>query len=154
MAADSSAGAAGAAAAAAAAVEVSSSNRVIGCARRFNTKLGYGFITVISSGENNGKDIFVHQTSLNVGNASRRRMLYKGECVEFDIAPSGKPEHPFQAINVSGYNGNGLMCDNSAIMFRVPQQQFGNGGGRPGQQRNYQRGPRRQQQQADAQDEQ
>ena len=124
---------------AAAAPEVAS--HVVGCVRRFNKKLGYGFITVLSEGENKGQDIFVHQTSIKLGNSNRYRMLFIGECVEFDIAPSGKPEHPTQAINVGGFNGNPLMCDNGSIIFRMPNQ------GRPQQFRGPRgpRGPRRQQ---------
>lgn len=115
-----------------AAAEVSPSNHVVGCVRRFNKKLAYGFITVLSEGEFKGQDIFVHQTSIKLGNSNRHRMLFIGECVEFDIAPSGKPEHPNQAINVGGFNGHSLMCDNGSIIFRMPnqggfQQQAGKG---------------------------
>ena len=122
-------------------------NHVVGCVRRFNKKLGYGFITVISEGEFKGQDIFVHQTSVKQGTSSRHRMLFIGECVEFDIAPSGKEEHPNQAINVGGFNGHNLMCDNLSIIFRVPNQGGfqGKGGDRRGG------NPRRQQQQQAAQ---
>ena len=127
------------------AAEVSPANHVVGCVRRFNKKLGYGFITVISDGEFKGQDIFVHQTSIKLGNSNRHRMLFIGECVEFDIAPSGKPEHPTQAINVGGFNEHGLMCDNGSIIFRMPQI---GGSGRDASRRDGrpQRGPRRQQQ--------
>ena len=109
-------------------------NHVVGCVRRFNKKLGYGFITVISDGDYKGQDFFVHQSGIKNGNASRFRMLYIGECVEFDIAPSGKPEYPNQAINVSGFGGHGLMCDNSSIILRVPRQGGAPHGPRRGQQ--------------------
>ena len=123
----------------------SNPNHVVGCVRRFNNKLGYGFITVISDGDYKGNDIFVHQTGIKNGNASRFRMLYIGECVEFDVAPSGKNEHPNQAINVSGFNGHGLMCDNSSIILRNSSQ-----GSAPNNKRGF-RGPRRgQQSQGDA----
>ena len=116
--------------AAAVAIAVSSANHVIGCVRRFNKRLKYGFITVISDCEFKGHDIFVHQSSIKLGN--RYPILFVGECVEFDIVPSGKPEHPNQAINVSGFNGNTLMCENYLIFrmqnkngkgFRSPQNQ-------------------------------
>ena len=53
----------GAAAAADVAVvaDASPANHVVGCVRRFNKKLGYGFITVLTDGDNKGQDIFVHQ---------------------------------------------------------------------------------------------
>jgi cold shock CspA family protein len=128
----------------AAAPEASPADNVVGCVRRFNRKLGYGFISVISAGDHQGEDIFVHQSSIKLGNSNRPRMLFIGECVEFSIGPSGKPEHPTQAINVGGFNGNSLMCDNSSIIFRMPFQGAPGKGGRPQQFRGP-RGPRRQQ---------
>ena len=118
----------------------SNPNHVVGCVRRFNNKLKYGFITVISEGDYKGQDIFVYQSGIKKGNENRYRMLYIGECVEFDIAPSGKPEYQHQAINVSGFNGHGLMCDNSSIILRVPRQ-----GGSTHNKGGF-RGPRREQQ--------
>lgn len=99
--------------------ETPSANHVVGCVRRFNNKLGFGFITVVTEGTYKGKDIFVHQTSIKQDNAGRFRMLFIGECVEFDVGSSSKEEHQYQAINVTGFNGNSLMCENSSIMFRV-----------------------------------
>ena len=117
-------------------------NHVVGCVRRFNRRLGYGFITVISEGDYKGQDIFVHESGIKNGNTNRFRMLYIGECVEFDIAPSGKPEHPNQAINVGGFNGHQLMCDNVSIILRINTQKPRSGF----------RGPRRTPQQQQSQD--
>ena len=110
----------------AAAIPEVSANHVVGCVRRYNKKLGWGFVTVISDGAYQGQDIFVHQSSIaKSGNTNFNRypMLFIGECVEFDIAPSGKEEHPNQAINVKGFKENRLMYDNSSIIFRTPRPQ-------------------------------
>jgi len=109
---------------------------VIGCVRRYSRKLGYGFITVISEGAYKDQDIFVHQSSIvqrpsdTEGENSRQRfrMLYIGECVELDIVKSNKEDHPYQASKVSGFNGNGLMFENSNIMFRIHQHSNGHHG--------------------------
>ena len=118
------------------AVGVSSQNHVIGCVRRFNKRLKYGFITVLSDCEFKGHDIFVHQSSIKFVNRNRYPILFIGECVEFDIVPSGKPEHPNQAINVCGYNGNSLMCENYLI-YRM-QNKNGKGFRAPFHQQNQQ----------------
>ena len=37
--------------------------RVLGQVKWFSNQLNYGFITVLSEGEHNGIDVFVHQTN-------------------------------------------------------------------------------------------
>ena len=89
----------------------------------FNNRLGYGFITVITAGDNNAKDIFVHQSNIHPSQ-SQYRTLTVGEYVSLDI--SGDDKH--QALNVTGINGGSLSCD-------VPRPtHFGGrgGGGRGG----------------------
>lgn len=72
----------------------------------FSNQKGYGFITIVSSGDHSGKDIFVHQTNISPS-LSEYRTLSKGEYVSLDISDDDKS----QALNVTGINGGSLQCD-------------------------------------------
>lgn len=61
-----------------------------GTVRWFNNQKGYGFIS-----DEQGKDIFVHYTGLNM---TGFKSLEEGQIVEFDIV---KGEKGPQAINVT-----------------------------------------------------
>jgi len=84
-------------------------NRTTGCVKWFNNKAGFGFVTACE-GELNGKDVFVHYSSIRVP-SDQYKYLIQGEYVHFDIAASDKSEHEFHAVNVSGINGGSLMCE-------------------------------------------
>ena len=84
-------------------------SRIIGQVKWFNNKAGYGFITV-ASGENKGKDIFVHYSAIRVVN-SQYKYLVQGEYVEFNLVKSSTDEHEYQAIDISGINNGTLMCE-------------------------------------------
>ena len=86
-----------------------STPRLIGQVKWFNNKAGYGFITV-SDGENVGKDIFAHFTTIKVGD-TQYKYLVQGEYVEFELTKSTNELHEFQAINISGIKGGMLMCE-------------------------------------------
>ena len=77
----------------------------LGKCKWFNNKKGYGFITIIT-GEEENKDVFVHQTNIIPTN-STYRTLSIGEYVSLDISNDDKE----QAINVTGVNGGSLQCD-------------------------------------------
>jgi cold shock CspA family protein len=83
--------------------------RLIGQVKWFNNKSGYGFITV-SDGENSGKDIFAHFSTIHVGD-SQYKYLVQGEYVEFELTSSTNGAHEFQATNISGIKGGRLMCE-------------------------------------------
>lgn len=85
------------------------SERLVGQVKWFNNKAGYGFITA-SSGENSGKDVFIHYSTIRVTN-SQYKYLVQGEYVEFSLVKSTKGDHEFQALDVSGINGGALMCE-------------------------------------------
>ena len=93
--------------AAAAAPEASPANHVVGCVRRFNRNLGYGFITV-TDGQRSGNDIFVHHSAINV--EGQYKYLVQGEYVEFSIVDTATEKHDCQAANVGGIKGGKLMC--------------------------------------------
>lgn len=86
-----------------------STQRLIGQVKWFNNKAGYGFITV-SDGENAGKDIFAHFSTINVAD-SQYRYLVQGEYVEFELSKSTNDTHEFQATGISGIKGGMLMCE-------------------------------------------
>ena len=85
------------------------SARLIGQVKWFNNKAGYGFITV-SDGENSGKDIFAHFSTIHVGD-SQYKYLVQGEYVEFELSVSTNESHEFQATKISGIKGGRLMCE-------------------------------------------
>lgn len=75
----------------------------------FNNRLGYGFITVDNSSEQNNvpSDLFVHQTNIHP-NSSTYRTLKQGEYVSFSLS---RDDSSVQAVNVTGINGGPLLCD-------------------------------------------
>jgi len=79
-----------------------------GVCKWFSNKKGYGFIT-ITSDNNKGDDVFVHQTKLQP-KKSTFRTLQKGEHIEFNLETN---EKGVQALNVTGINDTELLCDNS-----------------------------------------
>lgn len=88
----------------------SASNKLEGCVKWFNNQLNYGFITVISEGQHNGVDVFVHQTSIRP-QVSNYRTLTQGEYVSFVFTENENDKHPYHATEVSGIRGGKLMCD-------------------------------------------
>lgn len=92
----------------------SSSERLTGQVKWFNTKAGYGFITVCD-GEHKGKDIFVHFSSVKVTN-SQYRYLVQGEYVDFNIVKPEGDKYEFHAVDVSGVKGGTIMCETKRII--------------------------------------
>ena len=98
----------------------SSDERLLGQVKWFNNQLNYGFVTVISEGQHNGVDVFVHQTSINPI-VSNYRTLTQGEYIEFIITTNDGDKHPYHATEVTGIQRGKLMCD-----FYNPQSRRGN----------------------------
>lgn len=96
--------------------------RTTGVVKWFNNKTGYGFIT-INSGQDNGKDIFVHHSSINV-EKKQYKYLVQGEYVEFEIIPVNN-KHQHQSHNISGINGGKLMCE-SREEWKTQAREFKN----------------------------
>ena len=82
----------------------------VGCVKWFNNKSGYGFLRVISEGDNKDRDIFVHHSGVVV-KENIFKYLVQGEYVEFDISKTKTGEHEFQAEGVRGIGGGDLMCE-------------------------------------------
>ncbi len=83
--------------------------RLLGRVKWFNSKAGYGFITV-TDGQQSGTDIFVHHSAINVEN-QQYRYLVQGEYVEFTLVPTQGGRHEFQASAVCGIKSGKLMCE-------------------------------------------
>ena len=103
----------------------SSGERLLGQVKWFNNQLNYGFVTVISEGQHNGVDVFVHQTSINPV-ISNYRTLTQGEYIEFVVTTNDGDKHPYHATEVTGIQRGKLMCD-----FYNPSPRRGNNSGNP-----------------------
>ena len=94
-----------------------------GCVKWFNTKAGYGFITLLDEATQQEKDVFVHHSEIQVSQ-SQYKYLVQGEYVECRLVPIEKEGHAIHATQVSGINGGKLMCEtrNEARASRTPTQ--------------------------------
>lgn len=90
----------------------------IGYVKWFNSKSGFGFITVMQTGEHAGSDIFVHHSGLNVSN-DQYKYLVQGEYVQLSIEPTDDEKHKFKAVGVSGICGGKLMCE-TRLLYKQP----------------------------------
>ena len=90
--------------------EESNSSPIVGQVKWFSNQLNYGFITVLSDGEHNGIDVFVHQTNISP-QVSNYRTLTQGEYVSFILTHNEGEKHPYHGTNITGYGGGKLMCD-------------------------------------------
>ena len=89
-----------------------SNTGVVGRVKWFNSRAGYGFLTV-TSGDNSGSDVFVHHSSLNTSSELYKYLL-EGEYVSFDLEVVENDNHEYQAKNVTGVHGGKLMCETRA----------------------------------------
>ena len=89
--------------------EVTQGELFIGRVKWFNSKAGYGFITV-TDGERSGSDVFVHHSAINVEN-QQYKYLVQGEYVEFHLSKTTSGTHEWQASTVNGIKGGKLMCE-------------------------------------------
>lgn len=96
-----------------------SSTRLTGRTKWFNSKAGYGFITVCdNSSEHFEQDIFAHFSAIHVEN--QYKYLVQGEYVEFELKTVEDGKHKFHADNISGIKGGLLMCQTQNQ--RVPRR--------------------------------
>ena len=73
-----------------------------GCVKWFDNKRNYGFATVLTVGDKQNTDIFIHQSNIKT-KQDCFRTLYIGECIQFQIAKSDNATHPFHAVNVIAF---------------------------------------------------
>lgn len=106
--------------------------RLMGLVKWFNNKPGFGFITVISPGEFNGNDIFVHYNNILTLNNNVYKTLTKGEYVEFTLQDLNDEDKTYthQAVDVTGPHLYKLMCENNpskpSIRYRTNYQSYNN----------------------------
>jgi cold shock CspA family protein len=84
--------------------------RLTGMVKWFNSKSGFGFITVCGESEFSNKDIFVHYSAIRVAN-SQYKYLVQGEYVEFNVVKSDSDKHEFNAADITGVKGGAIMCE-------------------------------------------
>ena len=89
--------------------DTTSSEKYTGRVKWFNTKAGYGFVT-ITDGSKSGSDVFVHHSAIKV-ESEQYRYLVQGEYVEFKLSSVTGGTHEYQADEVSGIKGGKLMCE-------------------------------------------
>lgn len=87
-------------------VEIETDKVVFGRCKWFNSKSGYGFITL----SNTEYDIFVHHNSIKVS-SDQYKYLVLGEYVQFVILNNTEGPHKYIASEVSGIAGGKLMCE-------------------------------------------
>lgn len=99
----------------------SDATRLTGRVKWFNSKAGYGFITV-TDGARAGTDIFSHHSSIQVSN-QQYKYLVQGEYVEFTLTNTPTEKHECQASNISGINSGQLMCE-TRHAFKVAKSTY------------------------------
>ena len=90
-------------------LETMTNKRHIGQVKWFNSKAGYGFITVKAEDETN-MDIFTHYSVVKVVDA-QYKYLVQGEYVEFELTKSSNEKHKYQATDITGIQNGKLMCE-------------------------------------------
>ena len=80
------------------------SARSLATVKWFNPKAGYGFLTVLDSGE----DVFVHHNGIKTGD-NVYKTLTTGEYVEYESTTDAKGKT--LAVNVTGVRGGKLLCE-------------------------------------------
>ena len=90
----------------------STGTQLMGRCKWFNNKAGYGFLTVVSSGESkwDGVDVFVHHSAVTT-ETEQYKYLVQGEYVSFQLQTMEGGDHDYQATDVRGCGGGKLMCE-------------------------------------------
>ena len=87
-----------------------SSQRYIGRVKWFNSKSGFGFVTICDTSDYKDKDIFAHYSSL-CGESTQYKYLVQGEYVEFSLEKSNSEQYEYHSVDITGINRVLLMCD-------------------------------------------
>ena len=102
---------------------MSSVGSELGRVKWFNSRKGFGFVTLLTKrdGDTEQTDVFVHHSHVCV-DQEQYKYLVEGEYVSLDVHPvDGNEEWKHQAANVRGVCGGQLMCET-----RHTQQQRSN----------------------------
>ena len=91
-------------------------SRVIGNVKWFDSKKGYGFVTILTPKlDLSDQDIFLHYTSIQ---SDDYKKVYPGEYIEFDITPSNDSRGPC-CSNVTGVLGGKLLTENTKYRYKI-----------------------------------
>ena len=94
-----------------------SGDKVIGCVKWFNSKKGYGFVTIVTpENDNTGNDIFLHFSNINVIDGNYKR-VFPGEYVETTLGEGNDGRSV--CTEVTGPHGGPLLADNEGHRFKV-----------------------------------
>ncbi len=90
---------------------------MIGSVKFFDTKKGWGFITMLTQGhEKSNTEVFVHFSNLNVSDNGYKR-LYPGEYVSFSLGKNDRGKDT--CIDVSGIQGGPLLADHPEHRYKI-----------------------------------
>tara|TARA_B100000902_G_C27264533_1_gene892744 strand:+ start:366 stop:713 length:348 start_codon:yes stop_codon:yes gene_type:complete len=88
-----------------------------GSVKWFNSKKGYGFITVVTPEvDESGKDFFVHFSNITIEGDNYKR-LYPGEYVSFDLGKSS--DDKVICTDVRGVFGGKLLGEHEEYRFKI-----------------------------------
>ena len=91
---------------------------LVGCVKWFDTKKGWGFITVLTQDvEESNADVFVHYTNLTVRNNEYKR-LFPGEYVSFSIGIGQGKQGKDICIDVCGIMGGRLLTEHPEHRYK------------------------------------
>jgi len=90
---------------------------LVGSVKFFDTKKGWGFITVLSQGlDQSNTEVFVHFSNLNVSENGYKR-LFPGEYVSFSIGKNKQGQDT--CIDVTGVMGGPLLADHPEHRYKI-----------------------------------
>jgi cold shock CspA family protein len=92
--------------------------RTTGIVKWFDSKGGFGFITILKGQTDEGKDIFVHYSALTTVQ-SQYKYLVLGEYVEFVLEKAENKKYEYFAQSVSGIFGGNLMCESRRLSEKI-----------------------------------
>jgi len=97
---------------------------LIGSVKFFDTKKGWGFITVLTQDlPQSNSEVFVHFSNLNVQGDNYKR-LFPGEYVSFSMGKSDRGKDT--CIDVCGIMGGPLLTDNPEHRYKIYPKNYDN----------------------------
>jgi cold shock CspA family protein len=97
---------------------------LIGSVKFFDTKKGWGFITVLTQDlPQSNSEVFVHFSNLNVQGDSYKR-LFPGEYVSFSMGKSDRGKDT--CIDVCGVMGGPLLTDHPEHRYKIYPKNYDN----------------------------
>ena len=110
---------------------------LIGSVKFFDTKKGWGFITVLTQDlPQSNSEVFVHFSNLNVQGDSYKR-LFPGEYVSFSMGKSDRGKDT--CIDVCGIMGGPLLTDHPEHRYKIYPKNYDQGQGQSQSQGNQSR---------------